>query len=103
MRSSFMNFDKFQQQLAQKVSRHLGEKKNVLEVILTGQFITEKSKCLAINDGSKHLYIYTKQGSLRALKNSDGKEDYDALRSMNLNILSFEEYPSITCFKHQFS
>ena len=88
-----MNNDIYKHELARKVTRHLGEKKNVLEVILTSQLLTQKSKCLAINDGARHLYIYIEKDQLFALKNSDGEQNLEALSSLELDILSFEEEP----------
>lgn len=78
-------------ELAESVSSYLVHKKNILEVVLQSQFATKKPKYLELYDEQQVTRIYTAEGEVRTIVNSENQRDEEALKSLCLKVFNFED------------
>lgn len=78
-------------QLAVRVSEYLTRKKNVLEAIVQSQLITNTSKCLVIESDKQKTEIFSSEGEIVEIRNTQGDTDQLALDKLKIEILSFTE------------
>lgn len=79
------------QELAQSVSSYLMFKKNILEVVLSSQLATDKTKYLELYGDSITTRIYSSDGEIRTVVNSNNETDFDALKNFSLSFFSFDD------------
>ena len=79
------------QELAQSVSSYLMFRKNILEVVLSSQLATDKTKYLELYGDNITTRIYSAHGEIRTIVNSNNQTDFEALKNLSLSFFSFDD------------
>ena len=78
-------------QLAEKVSNHLVYSKSLLKTVIKSQLVSPSHKCLTIEADNFSLSIYSAEGKIYKINNSNNQHGLEALDGLQIKELIYSE------------